>query len=109
MAFTFLCVSFGLSFLLLAGYFSFKLIQLLEERKKAKFKDEKSEFLGDLHKIQVKWMERGEFAFAKGVGMIIESFYKGEDDYTPLTQHGKDLLRQLEAQALSKATEQEEI
>lgn len=108
MVFTFLCVSFGLAFLLVSGYFSVKLVKLIYDLRKARFKDEKSEFLADLHHIQMKWMQRGEYQFAKGVAMIIEAFTKDEDNTEPITQHGKDLLKQLEAAAFSKATEREE-
>lgn len=105
MALTFAYITLGFAFIISAGYYSYKLIEILDKRRKDKFKDEKAEFLGDLYEIQIKWARRGEFAFSKAVVMIIESFYKDDDNTPPITQYGKDVVRQLEALAIKKGIE----
>lgn len=51
-------------------------------------------FMGELFRLQNKWSMRGEVEYAKGIGLLIESFApKVEDE--PLTEYGRTLKKDL--------------
>lgn len=105
MIFTFLCISFGCSFLLVSGFYLVKLIDLLEKRRKEKYKSVKSEFLSDLYTMQQKWARRGEFAYSKAFGLMIEPFAFQDEPETPVTDYGKGVAKQMEFLAMQKAVD----
>lgn len=54
-----------------------------------------SKFMQELFKMQNKWAMKGEIEFAKGVGMLIESFAPQAGEVEPMTEYGKTTKKEL--------------
>lgn len=79
-----------LCLVLIMGYFSTRIIDWIEKRKEKKFKNNLARFNFDLYKLKYKWIKRGEYKYAEGIELIIQSFNdpKGEAD----TEYGRALF-----------------
>lgn len=88
----YLLLLFILAIVLIIGYFSLKIIQEINSKKK--YKDVKAEKNADLFRLQMKWTKRGEIEFAQAIGIVIDGLNEPEEDEA-LTESGKRLQKQL--------------
>jgi hypothetical protein len=53
------------------------------------YRDDKSHFMSDMYKMQVKWSKRGKYDYARAIGLIIEGFNLPDEEKQPETEEGR--------------------
>lgn len=85
---------FGLTFFLVSVHYLTKILDWNNKRLSLKFKDNKTEFISDLYKLQEKWAKRGEFDYAQGLNVTLVH-YSIPAEKEAATAYGKNVQQKL--------------
>ncbi len=55
--------------------------------------------------MQQKWVQRGEYAYSKAFGLMIEPFAFSDEPSVPVTDYGKDVAKKIEFLAMQKSVD----